>query len=78
MKSHCLRGHERTEENTALSRGKKYCLPCRREYLSTYVRPARMSAVRAWALTQGIEVGRRGPLPESVVSAYELTLQAAA
>jgi hypothetical protein len=71
LKTECVRGHERTTENTAVGKdGHKYCIPCRREYLRTYQRPSRARAVRAWARENGIEIGVRGRIGAAVLDAY--------
>lgn len=41
MTTHCLRGHERSEENTRIAQGRRYCRPCgvlrQRKYMGVSV-----------------------------------------
>lgn len=76
-RTHCLRDHEFTPENTREHNGARFCRTCARDRMRTVrttdVR-ARNAELRAWAAANGIPLKACGPIPAGVRDAYRNAL----
>lgn len=71
-KTHCVRGHEYTPENTFRNRnGRRNCRTCHTQQMRDYretVHTVEPTLVRQWAIANGLPVGPRGALSKALIA----------